>query len=314
MPWMTDTVRYADLPGRAVIALDGPDWRSFLQGLITQDVETLAPGEIRFAALLTPQGRVLYDLFVVGATEGCLIDCAADHRDALIQKLTMYRLRAKVAIAPSDLPVRAAWTDAPPKSDHLSAGPPASSRHLSSPSPAAWLEDPRLLALGARGYGAEPLPDWQSADEAAYFSHCLRLGVPGSADWGSDTTYPIEANFDLLNGIDFRKGCFVGQETTSRMKRRGTIKNRMAPITFDGPPPEPGTEVLAGDLRAGAALSGEAGVAMALLRIDRVEAGNLAIADGRPCRVEWPDWLETPIGAQPPTQGSTDSAAQPLPS
>jgi folate-binding protein YgfZ len=284
---MTDTVRYADLPSRAVIALHGADWRSFLQGLITQDVETLAPGEIRFAALLTPQGRVLYDLFVVGATEGCLIDCAADHRDALIQKLTMYRLRAKVAITPSDLTVRAAWTD------DLSAGPPASSRHLSG----GWLEDLRLPDLGLRGYGAEPLPDWQSADEAAYLSHCLRLGVPGPADWGSDTTYPIEANFDLLNGIDFRKGCFVGQETTSRMKRRGTIKNRMAPITFDGPPPEPGTEVLAGDLRAGVALSGEAGAAMALLRIDRVEAGALTLADGRPCRVGWPGWLETQIAA-----------------
>jgi folate-binding protein YgfZ len=301
---MTDTVRHADLPSRAVIALEGPDWRSFVQGLITQDVETLAPGEIRFAALLTPQGRVLFDLFIVGAMDGCLIDCAADQRDALIQKLTMYRLRAKVAIAPSDLTVQAAWTD------DLSAGPPASSRPLS----AAWLEDPRLPALGSRGYGAEAPPGCEAANEAAYLSHCLRLGVPVSADWGSDTTYPIEANFDLLNGIDFRKGCFVGQETTSRMKRRGTIKNRMAPITFDGPPPEPGTEVLAGDLRAGAALSGEAGVAMALLRIDRVEAGNLAIADGRLCRVEWPDWLETPIGAQPPRQGSTDSAAQPLPS
>jgi folate-binding protein YgfZ len=163
-----------------------------------------------------------------------------------------------------------------------------------------------------RGYGAQALPEWQAADEAAYLSHCLRLGAPSPADLGSDTTYPIEANFDLLNGIDFRKGCFVGQETTSRMKRRGTIKNRMALITFDGPSPDHGTEVLAGDLRAGVALSGEAGIAMALLRIDRVEAGNLAIADGRPCRVQWPDWLETPIAAQPPTQGSTDSAAQPL--
>ncbi len=289
MRWMTDTVRYADLLSRAVIALDGPDWRSFLQGLITQDVETLAPGDLRFAALLTPQGRVLYDLFVVGATDGCLIDCAAGHRDDLIQKLTMYRLRAKVAITPSDLPVRAAWTD------DLSAGPPASSRHV--PSPPDWLADPRLPSLGFRGYGAEAFPQGQSADEAAYLSHCLRLGVPGSADWGSDTTYPIEANFDLLNGIDFRKGCFVGQETTSRMKRRGTIKNRMAPITFDGPPPEPGTEVLAGDLRAGVALSGEAGIAMALLRIDRVDTGVLTIADGRPSRVGWPDWLKTAIAA-----------------
>ena len=283
MPRMTDLVRYADLPSRAVIALDGADWRSFLQGLITQDVETLAPGEIRFAALLTPQGRVLYDLFIVGTADGCLIDAADEFRDALIQKLTMYRLRAKVAITPSDLTVTAAWAD------DLSAGSPASSRHLYG----GWLEDPRLPDLGLRGYGAEAPPQWHAADETAYFSHCLRLGIPSPADWGSDTTYPIEANFDLLNGIDFRKGCFVGQETTSRMKRRGIIKNRMAPITFSGPPPEPGTEVLSGDLRAGVALSGEVGIAMSLLRIDRVDAGVLTIADGRPSGVIWPAWLKT---------------------
>jgi folate-binding protein YgfZ len=271
MPWMTETVRHAKLTRRAVIALDGPDWRSFLQGLITQDVETLAAGEIRFAALLTPQGRVLFDIFVMGASDGCLIDCAADHRDALIQKLIMYRLRAKVGVAPSDLAVGAAW---------------------GGPAPAGWLDDPRLPGLGSRGYGAQALTDWWSADEATYVSHCLGLGVPGPADWGADTTYPIEADFDLLNGIDFRKGCFVGQETTSRMKRRGVIKNRMIPISFDGPAPAQGTEVLAGDLRAGVVLSGEARMAMALLRIDRVEGVQLVLADGRPCRVVWPVWLE----------------------
>jgi folate-binding protein YgfZ len=283
MIWMNETVRYAKLTSRAVIALDGPDWRAFLQGLITQDVETLAVGEIRFAALLMPQGRVLFDLFVVGTTDGCLIDCAADHRDALIQKLTMYRLRAKVGVAPGDLAVSAAWRDDPTGSD--------------APSAVGWLDDPRLPGLGSRGYGAEALAQWRPADEAAYLSHARGLGVPGPGDLGSDTTYPIEANFDLLNGIDFKKGCFVGQETTSRMKRRGMIKNRMAPITFAGPPPGHGTEVLAGDLRAGVVLSGEVETAMALLRVDRVEAGALTLADGRPCRVAWPGWLERQIKA-----------------
>jgi folate-binding protein YgfZ len=296
MRWMTV---YAHLPSRAVVALDGADWRSFLQGLITQDVETLAPGEIRFAALLAPQGRVLFDLFVTGTVDGCLIDCAAGHRDALIQKLTMYRLRAKVTIAPSDRVVSVAWEDG---ARVPSAEPPASSWRLSSPSATGptvtgWFEDPRLPGLGLRACGAEPLPDWRLADEAAYFSHALGLGVPGPADWGSDTTYAVEANFDLLNGIDFRKGCFVGQETTSRMKRRGIIKNRMTPIVFDGPPPGPGTEVLAGDLRAGLVLSGEDGMAMALLRIDRVEGGALMLADGRACRALWPGWLKAQIAA-----------------
>src|SRR5258707_5063266 len=100
---MTSFAHAARLNSRATLALSGPDWRSFLQGLITQDVETLAPGEIRFAALLTPQGRLLYDLFVIGQDDSCLIDCAADRRDALIQRLLIYRLRAKVTIAASEV-------------------------------------------------------------------------------------------------------------------------------------------------------------------------------------------------------------------
>ncbi|HEX7199921.1 MAG TPA: folate-binding protein, partial [Dongiaceae bacterium] len=105
-----------------------------------------------------------------------------------------------------------------------------------------------------------------------------------------DTAYPLEADFDLLNGVDFRKGCFVGQETTSRMKRRGAIKSRMLPIRFDGPPPAHGAEILAGALRAGQALSGADGIAMALVRLDRIEDAVLTV-DGRPCEVVRPDWM-----------------------
>ena len=146
------------------------------------------------------------------------------------------------------------------------------------------MADPRTPALGSRGYGAEPPP--AQTTETAYDRHRLTLGIPGPADWGSDRTYPIEANFDLLNGIDFKKGCFVGQETTSRMKRRGQIKNRMLPVTFNGPPPPFGTEVLNGDRRAGEILSGQDGIAMALLRLDRID-GDLT-ADGRKIRVAPP--------------------------
>src|SRR5205085_1733793 len=105
--------------------------------------------------------------------------------------------------------------------------------------------------------------DGQADDpEIAYDAWRMTLGVPGPADWQSDKCYPIEADFDLLNGIDFRKGCFVGQETTSRMKRRGSIRSRMLPILLDGPMPAPGSEILAGTLRAGEVLSGLPGLAM----------------------------------------------------
>jgi folate-binding protein YgfZ len=263
----------AHLSSRALIALAGPDWRDFLQGLITQDVETLAPGEARFGALLTPQGRLLYDLFVVGREDGAWLDVEAQHRDAIIQRLTMYRLRAKVTIAADDTPVSAAWGEAP---DAAFVAP-----------------DPRLPDLGWRIYGAVEA----NTDEAAREAQKLQLGVPGPADWGSDKTYPIEANFDLLNGIDFKKGCFVGQETTSRMKRRGAIKSRMLPIRFEGPPPEPGTEVLAGELRAGVVTSGGAGRAMALLRLDRALGAALTV-DGRPAQVERPAWLLAALGEE----------------
>lgn len=254
----------APLPSRAVIAVSGPDWKSFLQGLVTQDVETIAPGELRFSGLLTPQGKLLYDLFMAGTEDGALLDVAAAHRDAILMRLTMYRLRAKVTLEASDRPVLAVW------------GEGVSGVYL----------DPRLPGLGARAYNDRAA----NADEDAYEAHRLALGVPGPSDWGSEANYPIEADFDLTAGIDFKKGCFVGQETTSRMKRRGTIKNRMLPITFDGPPPAFGTEVLAGELRAGEVLSGRDGRAMALLRLDRIEGAELT-AEGRPVRVDRPAWL-----------------------
>jgi folate-binding protein YgfZ len=256
----------ARLVSRAVIAVSGPDWRSFLQGLLTQDVDSLASGALRFSGLLTPQGKLLYDLFVAGTADGALLDVAVEYRAAILTRLTMYRLRAKVELAASDLPVFAVF-GADPSGEGLYA-------------------DPRLPALGARAYGERAA----NTDEAAYEAHRLALGVPGPADWGSEANYPIEADFDLLAGIDFKKGCFVGQETTSRMKRRGTIKTRMLPITFDGAAPAFGSEVLAGDLRAGEVLSGHDGRAMALLRLDRIEGADLTV-EGRPVRVDRPDWL-----------------------
>jgi folate-binding protein YgfZ len=272
---------FAPLSSRSVIALGGPDWRSFLQGLVTQDVDTLAEGELRFAGLLTPQGRLLYDLFVVGRVEGAWLDVAAEHRDAILQRLAMYRLRAKVELAPFDLSVSAVF---PPE-----GGAPARLDGL--------FRDPRLPELGWRGYGAACPSNAQAADEAAYEVHRLDLGVPGPADWGSDRAYPIEADFDLLHGIDFKKGCFVGQETTSRMKRRGQVKSRMLPIVFDGPPPAPGSEVLAGSLRAGETLSGVDGRAMALLRLDRALGASLTV-EGRPARAEPPGWLSEALGEE----------------
>ena len=276
---MSETLTFAPLRSRALIAVSGPDWRDFLQGLITQDVETLAPGEARFGALLTPQGRLLYDLFVVGRDDGCWLDVLAEHRAAILQRLAMYRLRAKVELAADETPVSILYgAGAAPGAD--------------------WTADPRLPTLGWRGYGATQPPGAILADEAAREAQKLALGVPGPADWGCDKTYPIEANFDLLNGIDFKKGCFVGQETTSRMKRRGQIKSRMLPISFEGDAPVVGAEVLAGELRAGVVTSVGAGRAIALMRLDRAQGGSLTL-EGQTVRIERPRWFAAALGEEP---------------
>lgn len=281
---MSSTVTFAHLQSRSLIAVDGPDWRSFLQNLITQDIETPEPGVAKFGALLTPQGRLLYDLFVVEREDGgAWLDVEAEHREALMQRLMIYRLRAKVEIAADETRVFAAFEVG---------------EHTPTPSPSPQgggvvVRDGRLPELGWRCYG-----DFAAtATEAEREAQKLRLGVPGPKDWGVDRTYPIEANFDLLNGIDFQKGCFIGQETTSRMKRRGTIKNRMLSIAYDGPAPAFGAEVLAGELRAGEMLSGADGRGIALVRLDRALGAELAI-EGRPARVEVPAWMSAAVGEE----------------
>ena len=263
--------QFAHLTSRALVAVRGEGWRGFLDNLLSNDVEGMAPGDVRAALLLTPQGKFLFDLFVIAPTAGepdiALLDVQTARREELIARLKVYRLRAKVDFEPVDGAVWAAW----------GAGPGD-----------GWTADPRLPSLGWRGYGRDALQD---AGEDAYDAHRLALGVPDPArDCEADKTFPLEADYDLLNAIDFHKGCYVGQETTSRMKRRSAVKSRMVPIAFDGPSPPPGTPVeTAAGLRAGEVLSGRPGRALALLRLDRAVSGLLRCQD-RPVTLEVPSW------------------------
>ena len=245
--------------------------------------ETLPAGQARAALLLTPQGKLLFDLIVVAGEDEALIDVLTDRREALVQRLKLYRLRAKLQIEAVEGEVWAATGEDPGE---------------------GWLADPRLAELGWRGYGVAPPAGADVADEAAYRAHALALGVPDPAlDCAPDKTFPLEADFDLLRAIDFHKGCYVGQETTSRMKRRSAVKTRMAPILFDGPAPPPGAQVSTGALRAGEVLSGHDGRAMALLRLDRALRGDLAV-DGRAVTLDipawWPEDVLPPVGADEP--------------
>jgi len=259
------TTQIAKLTDRALVSVQGPDARPFLNNLLTQNVEGLEPGLLRFAAMLSPPGRVLFDLFIAGQEAGVLLDVAADRRDALMQKLAMYRLRARVEIASDDRPIFVCWPD-------VTVG---------------FVADPRTPLLGGRAYGVAQSVTTGAED---WDAHRLAVGVPDPAhDTGIDRAYPIEANFDLLNGIDFTKGCFIGQETTSRMKRRGEIRKRMLPVRFKNGIAPPGSEVLKGDLRVGELLTGRGSTAMALVRLDRLE-GDLTV-DGDGVEVDWPAWM-----------------------
>lgn len=245
----------ARLGSRGLIDVVGPDAHAFLQGLLSQECETLEAGDLRAAALLSPQGRLLHDIILHGRDGGVRLDVALSGREALMRRLTLYRLRARVEIAPSSDAVWAEWGGA--------TGAP-------------FQPDPRLSDLGGRavfGGGLEPVA---TATEADFRRLRLRLAVlEPEGDGLGDRLYPIEANLDLLNGVDFRKGCFVGQETTSRMKRRGPVRNRVMgfalPDGGSGAAPEPGAEILAGELRAAEVLASEPGWVLALARLDRLD-------------------------------------------
>jgi len=265
---------FAHLTSRALIAVRGPDWRPFLQNLLSNDVESLGEGELRIALLLTPQGKYLFDLFVTvsrdeAGEDFALLDVQAAQREALIGRLKLYRLRAKVEIEALEGSVFASWGG---------QGVPGD----------GWMADPRLAALGWRAYGLVGEVD---TDEDAYDDLRLALGVPDPAkDCISDQTFPLEADWDLLHAIDFHKGCYIGQETTSRMKRRSAVKTRMVPLRFDGPAPLPGTPVeTSAGLRAGEVLSGRDGRALALLRLDRAVSGPLTVRD-HPVHLDVPAW------------------------
>ncbi|HEY0104768.1 MAG TPA: hypothetical protein VGB91_01700, partial [Rhizomicrobium sp.] len=199
----------AHLEDRAVIAVAGPEARPFLQGLITNDVERLTPGAGLYAALLTPQGKILFDFFLVEGDGAILIDCHAGARDALLKRLSMYKLRSKVVLEARDqLAVLAEWDGAEAK--YAIAYP-----------------DPRLAALGKRAIVARGEMRADLLPAVHYHAHRLDFGVPEARNFGSDRMFALDADLDELNAVDFTKGCYVGQELTARMKHRGTARKRL---------------------------------------------------------------------------------------
>ncbi len=242
------------LKDRGVVRVAGPDAAAFLQGLLTNDVEKLADGAARYAALLSPQGKILFDLIVHRRdAQTFLIDAPADKAGELAKRLGFYKLRAKVEVADvsADYAV-VAGGDGP--------------------------ADPRAPGLGARRVVARAeAPAEDDAARAAYEGLRIALGVPaGGVDFAYGDAFPHDVNMDLLHGVDFAKGCYVGQEVVSRMKHKGTARRRIARVRLDGPAPAPGTPVLDGELPVGALGAAAGGQALALLRLDRAEEAAAA--------------------------------------
>ncbi|MCG5246545.1 CAF17-like 4Fe-4S cluster assembly/insertion protein YgfZ [Methylorubrum extorquens] len=253
------------LPDRTVVAVSGPDALPFLQGILTCNVETLPEGEARLGALLTPQGKIQFDFLVSRSDEGFRLDVAAERVADLVKRLGLYRLRAKVTVAADPtLGVAAAWDGAETAAETVR------------------VRDGRLPALGERLYFAEGAFS-ADATEDAYHAHRIGLGVPeGGRDFAFGDAFPHEALMDQLGGVDFKKGCYVGQEVVSRMQHRGTARTRILPIVYrDGPAPEPGTEVIAGARSLGVTGTAAGDRGLATIRLDRL--GD-ALAIGEPVR------------------------------
>ena len=253
------------LPDRAVVAVSGPDALPFLQGILTCNVETLPEGEARLGALLTPQGKIQFDFLVSRTRDGFWLDAAAERVADLVKRLGLYRLRAKVSVAADPtLGVAAAWGGSETAAETVR------------------VRDGRLPALGERLYFAEGAFS-ADATEADYHAHRIGLGVPeGGRDFAFSDAFPHEALMDQLGGVDFKKGCYVGQEVVSRMQHRGTARTRILPIVYrDGPAPEPGTEVTAGARSLGVTGSAAGERGLATIRLDRL--GD-ALAVGEPVR------------------------------
>jgi folate-binding protein YgfZ len=278
------------LDDRGVVKVAGDGARAFLNGLVTNDATKVAPGSPRFAALLTPQGKIIADFILAEAPVedggGFFLDCPKGLAATLVEKLNFYKLRAKVICEDlsATLGVMAVWNGAG-ETDYVLCYP-----------------DPRLPALGARimlppHLAAEAAADLGAAlaDAEAYETHRILLGVPrGGSDYAYGDTFPHEADMDQLNGVDFGKGCYVGQEVVSRVEHRASARSRVVPIAYDEFAPMSGLDVMAGDKQIGTLGSTAKGRGLAMLRLDRVDdalaAGTPLIAGGITIRAVKPDW------------------------
>lgn len=271
----SDPILLAD---RGVLRASGPQCEAFLQDLLSNDVTHLAAGEGAYAALLTPQGKILVDMIIITTAEdgarAFLLDCGREQAGDLAKRLGFYKLRAKVTIEDrsDDLAVLAS----------LGAEPQVEG---------IVVRDPRSAALGYRAYLPRDKAGPVETDTSAYEARRIEAGVPkGGVDFAYGDAFPHEANFDLINGVDFKKGCYIGQEVVSRMQHRGSVRKRIVKVAFSDDAPPAGAEIKAGETLIGTMGSSAGGHGLAMVRLDRWEdakaAGIAPIAAGTRLDIE----------------------------
>jgi folate-binding protein YgfZ len=279
---------YVILEDRGVVLLTGADTRTFLQGMISNDIAKVGEDKAIYAGFLTPQGKYLHDFFVLALEGGLALDCERARAGDLARRLTMYRLRADVAI--EDVSTRFSV-----------AALPGETGATALPG-ARVFADPRLAALGWRAVLARETASaaleaagYARAERSVYEALRLSLGVPdGSRDIIVERSFLLESNFEELNGVDFDKGCYIGQENTVRQKHRGTAHKRLMRVDIDGPVPAADTPIMLGDREAGTMRSSLDGTGIALLRLEYVDqaarTGEPLVADGARLTPVKPDW------------------------
>ena len=295
---------YTSLTNRGILSVSGIDSLAFLQGIVTNDVERVSSSHSIYAAILSPQGKYLSDFFIVKFGSGFLLDCPANQINELTKRLSTYRLRAKVDIEDQSKIYNVISVIG--KKAHSDTGLSEIPGKTVPFSEGMVFVDPRLIELGIRailpttstqkflnkfGYSAESMASYK----AAQFS----LGVPdGGDDKILKQAFPLEVGFDELNAISFDKGCYIGQEVTTRMKIRKLVKKRLVPMVFSGSAPKPGSTIRKQDMRAGQIFAASGGAGRAMLRLEILDQvlneGTKLVAEETTLKVRKPSWFNNP--------------------
>ncbi len=306
------TTTYCRLDWRSAIAVEGPDAETFLQGLVSNDVRKATPERAIWAAFLTPQGKFLHEFSVVrdpAATEAprYLLECEHERRAHLIKRLSLYRLRAKVTIGDMDdtYAVYAATGDA---AHDLGLGEAPGAAGVVDGA-LAWV-DPRRAELGVRLLVPSDQPDWWHGRNAAeagpdeWDRQRIALGVPdGSRDLEVEKSILLENGFAELNGVDWDKGCFLGQELTARTHYRALIRKRLMPLKVEGELPAAGTVLQQGDREVGTVHAGNGDHVLAMVKLDALDGDPITTGDGAVLAPALPDWLSNSL-AKTETKGA----------